>query len=370
MTSLLRVVVVVVLLARLSSAAESQFVVLVTGDGIRHQEVFNGVDPELMKPENKKASGIESVEPLHKEFWAEQPKERREKLMPFFWNELVARQGIVFGNQALGSKAVVLNTNHFSYPGYAEILNGQPLAEVNSNDRNWSPRKTILEFIREEFKLQPEQVAAFTSWDVFNWICMQKEGAIYCNAGYERMPPSISNEKFRFWSALQFDMLSPWDSVRHDSVTLNLALEYLRVKKPRFMYVSLGETDDWAHARRYDRTVQTLLLFDRSLKELWTTLQQTEPYRGRTTLIITTDHGRGRTKEDWTGHSNKIPGADEVWIGVFGPLVQARGEVRDASTVSLSNLAATILQAYGLDARKFNPQIAPPLDLEAKTERR
>jgi hypothetical protein len=342
-------------------AADTEFVVLVTGDGIRHQELFTGADAELMNEGNKKASGIESLAPLKTAFWAGDARTRREKLMPFFWNELAAKHGVVFGNQALGSKVVVKNTNHFSYPGYGEILNGQPLAEINSNDRVWSPRQTVLEYVREEFGLQPGQVAAFASWDVFNWICMSKEGAVFCNAGYKAMPDSIMNESLRLWSGVQFQMLSPWDTVRHDLVTLNLALEYLRVKKPKFLYLALGETDDWAHNRRYDRTIQTLHFFDDALKRLWTLLQSTEPYRGRTTLVITTDHGRGNTGEDWTGHGSKIPGADEIWLGIFGPDVEARGEARSTETYSLSNVAATILKLYGLDAKKFNPEAAAPV---------
>jgi hypothetical protein len=342
-------------------AADRDFVVLVTADGLRHQELFQGVDPELMKEENKKASGIESLGAMRERFWADSPKERREKLMPFFWKELAANHGVVFGNLALGSKAVVSNPHHFSYPGYAEILNGQPLAAIDSNNRVWSPRPTILEFLRKEKNVPASKVAAFASWDVFNWICMSQEGAVFCNAGYEAMPSSFSGEKFRHWSDLQFQMLSPWDTVRLDAVTLNLALEYLRAEKPRFLYLALGETDDWAHNRRYDRKLHASRLFDDALRQLWTTLQETDPYRGRTTLIVATDHGRGRGLQDWTDHGKNVPGADEVWIGVFGPKVAGRGEVSNAETVSNSQIAATILEFLGLDGQKFNSEAAPAL---------
>lgn len=343
------------------SAAERDFVVLVTADGLRHQELFQGADPELMKEENKKSSGIESLGAMREKFWAESAQERREKLMPFFWKELVAKHGVVFGNQALGSKAVVSNPHHFSYPGYAEILNGQPLAAIDSNSRVWSPRPTILEFLRKEHNLPPSKIAAFCSWDVFNWICMSKEGGVFCNAGYEAMPASFSSKKFQHWSDLQFQMLSPWDTVRLDAVTLNLALEYLRTEKPQFLYLALGETDDWAHNRRYDRKLHASHLFDQALRQLWNTLQETRPYRGRTTLIVATDHGRGRGLQDWTDHGKNVPGADEVWIGVFGPKVTKRGEVSGAETVSNSQIAATILEFLGHDPKKFNPDAAPAL---------
>lgn len=344
-------------------AASSNFVFLVTADGLRHQELFGGADPELMKESSKKASGIESLDVIRKSFWAETATTRREKLMPFFWKELAAKQGVVFGNQALGSKVVTSNPHHFSYPGYAEILNGQPLAAIDSNDRVWSPRATLLEFVRAEFKLPAGQVAAFASWDVFNWICMSKEGAVFCNAGYEAMPDRFTAERFGFWSSLQFQMRSPWDTVRFDAVTLNLALAYINQEKPRILYLALGETDDWAHDRRYDRTLQAAQLFDDALRQLWEALQRTEPYRGRTTLIVATDHGRGRTPQDWTDHGSKIPGADEVWIGVFGPEVKARGEAKETGALSNSQIAATILHLLGLDPKKFNAEAAASLPI-------
>ena len=340
-------------------AAEEQFVVLVTGDGIRHQEVFTGVGEEFLDPAQKKLSGIESLEKIRAEFWAEDARARRERLMPFFWKELAARHGVVFGNRELGSKAGLRNTHHFSYPGYAEILNGRPLPEIASNDRVWSPSRTILEFIREEFNLPARKVAAFGSWDVFNWICMSREEAVFCNAGYEAF--TGGSAEAQRWSDLQFQFLSPWDTVRHDAVTLNLALNYLEMEKPRFLYLALGETDDWAHERRYDRYVQTLRYFDDALRLLWNRLQATTPYAGRTTLIITTDHGRGRMLEDWTSHSNKVPGADETWVAVFGPGVSARGEARGGKAVSLSNVAATVVKVYGLDLARFSGEAAEAL---------
>jgi bisphosphoglycerate-independent phosphoglycerate mutase (AlkP superfamily) len=156
-------------------------------------------------------------------------------------------------------------------------------------------------------------------------------------------------------------MRTPWDTVRHDSVTLGLALGYVEAYRPALFYLSLGEMDDWAHERRYDRTVQSIHDFDRALRELWTYLQSTEPYRGRTTLVVTTDHGRGRGDQDWTSHGEDVPGSDEIWIGIFGPDTPRRGEVRSVENVYQSNVAATILTLLGLDYREFNPDADGPI---------
>jgi hypothetical protein len=350
-------------------AGQTEYLFLVTGDGIRHQEVFGGVDPQLMQEGAKQWSGIENVPALRDKFWAETPKERREKLMPFFWKTLV-KEGVIYGNIELGSRVRCRNKHWFSYPGYAEILNGQAVPQIVSNDSIFSPRETVLEYLKRELKLKPEEVAAFGSWSVFNYITMQKDGAIFCNAGFERIDPKMpSTPAMRIWSDVQFQTPSPWETVRFDAVTLNLALEYISIHQPRVVYLALGETDDWAHDRRYDRTVQSLAFFDEALQRLWTMIQSTEPYRGKSTVIVTTDHGRGRTAQDWTSHGDDVPGADETWLAVFGPDVPKAGELRNTPAYSLSNVASTMLTLVGLPPAKFNPKAGPAIaEVRAKVK--
>ena len=93
---------------------------------------FHRMDPVLTNaPEAD--SGIYDADVTKKRFWRDTPVERRETLMPFFWKTLVPA-GVVFGNTAKGSKVTVRNDQWFSYPGYSEILTGQPQPDVVSND--------------------------------------------------------------------------------------------------------------------------------------------------------------------------------------------------------------------------------------------
>jgi hypothetical protein len=345
-----------------ASAGETQFLFLVTGDGIRHQEIFGGVDAQVVQDSAKKWSGIENPAALRERFWAESATERREKLLPFFWKTL-AKEGIIYGNRSLGSRVQVHNRHWFSYPGYAEILNGGPVPQISSNDSVRSPRETVLEYLRRELKLKFEDVAVFASWSVFNYISMQKEGAIFCNAGYEPIDPNMpSTPAMRSWSAVQFQMLTPWQSARSDVVTVNLAMEYISIHKPRIFYLALDETDDWAHSRRYDKTVEAITVFDNALERLWTMIQSTEPYRGKTTLIVAPDHGRGRTPQDWTSHNDNVPGSNETWLAIFGPDIPKLGEMKNGLAYSESNIAATMLVLLGLPPERFNPRAAPPIN--------
>ncbi|MEJ7710959.1 MAG: hypothetical protein WKF84_14115 [Pyrinomonadaceae bacterium] len=153
---------------------------------------------------------------VYRKYWAATPEARREKLMPFFWGVLMKQHGSIAGNRARGSLAQLSNQLWFSYPGYAEILTGRAHDEViNSNDKNRNPYPTVLEFLKDKLRLNAKQVAAFASWDTMDWIIEHKSGAITSNAGYEAYehPADAATAQL---SALQFETITPWDSVRHD----------------------------------------------------------------------------------------------------------------------------------------------------------
>ena len=51
-------------------------------------------------------------------------------------------------------------------------------------------------------------------------------------------------------------------------------------------------------------------------------------HKGKTTFIITTDHGRGTKPIDsWRGHGVDVKGSDQTWIIIFGKGVSPKGEV-------------------------------------------
>jgi hypothetical protein len=331
-------------------------VILLTFDGLRHQELFGGADCELAS--DKESSGVESLEPLLEEFGGGSPDERRRVLMPFFWGELAPR-GIVLGNRSKGSQVLLRNPHKFSYPGYAELLTGQVQPLVSSNAKRRIPRTTVLEYVAKKLELPSYRVAVIASWDVFPYIVAADEQAVFCNAGYAAMPDRWCSERALSLNRWQFEMLTPWDSVRHDAVTVELAISYLERARPRFLYVALGETDDWAHERRYDRVLAAIRACDDALRRIWSAVESIEEYRDTTTLVVTTDHGRGRGAKDWTDHKASVPGSEEIWLAVVGPDTPDLGEVSDHPTAYLSDVAATILDLMGLDPHDFNPDAGP-----------
>ena len=337
-------------------------VVLVTADGLRWQEVFRGADPELIRLEE--AGMGEAAEKIREKYWADSPEERRRKLMPFLWTE-VASNGLLLGNRDRNSAVDTKNLLHFSYPGYAEILTGRPHDRVvTSNDMRPSPVPTVLELVQQPLVIDPTKVALFASWEVFRGIGSMGFDTVLINAGFQRLEFSTATPRLRELSQAQFEILTPWDSVRHDWVTFEMALEYLRVYQPRVLYISLGETDDWAHDRRYDRVLETAHYFDSALEQLWAEIESNRYYRGATTLLVTTDHGRGVTTESWHSHGAEVAGAEQIWVAAIGPDTPPTGEAGPTKNYSQSDVAPTLVKALGLNPKEVLPEaVGEPIDL-------
>jgi arylsulfatase A-like enzyme len=152
-----------------------------------------------------------------------------------------------------------------------------------------------------------------------------------------------------------------WEESSNDGISYRIARSYLLERRPRLLWIGLTQSDDWAHADRYDRLLDYLHLADGWLRDLWTTVQADEHYRDRTSLVITTDHGRGQTPADWAEHDQTIPGSEFVWVAVIGPDTPAVGDAVPPGTVHQGDVAATILELFGIDPNRFSREAGPPL---------
>lgn len=335
---------------------QSRNVVLVVTDGLRWQEVFTGADSALLFGEPRVLGG--DTTRIRSRFWRAGASDRREALLPFLWGT-VARQGQIFGNRALGSRVDVTNGLKFSYPGYNEMILGSPDPRIDRNDYGPNPNVTVFEWLNRQPGLQG-RVAAIATWDAFADIFARQRSGVHVHAGWEPPYPAPRSEADSVLNKLYATTFQQWSNNAYDALMHMVALRYVARSSPRVLFLGYGETDEWAHSGRYDRTLNSALQVDKYLAELWATLQSHPDYRGRTTLIITTDHGRGRTTRDWTDHGKNVEGAEEMWIAVIGPDTPALGE-RQNTGVTQAQIAATIAALLGYDYRKDAPQAAAPI---------
>lgn len=315
-------------------------IVLITLDGFRWQELFSGADSQLIS--DKKY--VEDTTGLKEKFWRNTAAERRIALMPFFWNE-VAKMGQLHGNRNQGSNVNLTNTMWFSYPGYNEILTGAADDKhINSNDKLNNPNVTVLEKINKLSKYKGK-VAAFGSWDVFPFIINELRSGIPVNAGFELAKEGKLSSREVFLNELQPKIPSPWHSVRLDAFTSNYALEYMKKEHPELVFISYGETDDFAHDGNYQAYLNSAHNNDGLIQELWKFTQEDSFYKDNTIFIISTDHGRGTLPlDDWRSHGSEIKGADEVWLVAFGKGIETLGEVKGKEQLYSNQIAPTILQ--------------------------
>jgi Type I phosphodiesterase / nucleotide pyrophosphatase len=304
----------------LAQPHKTENLIIVTLDGMRWQEVFGGID-SLIVVNKKFTSDSASIE---NKFGSALRNDRRKMLFPFIWN-ITATQGQIFGDRLNGSEVNNANRYKFSYPGYNEIFTGYPDTAVNSNDKIKNPNTNVLEFIQKQPGYKG-QIAVFSTWDVFPYILNKWRNGIYVNSDVDSL--KFENPSLKLINDMQFLEAKPLD-IRLDLLTYFAAREYLKVYKPKVLYISFDETDDFAHAGLYDQYLKSAHAEDAMINDLWTIVQSMPQYREKTTLIITCDHGRGdKIKEQWTDHGEDISDAGQIWIAAIGPDTKARGIVK------------------------------------------
>ncbi|HSC37822.1 MAG TPA: hypothetical protein VLD19_08130, partial [Chitinophagaceae bacterium] len=97
------------------------------------------------------------------------------------------------------------------------------------------------------------------------------------------------------------------------------------------------------------------------------TLQSMPQYRGKTTLLVTCDHGRGdKIKSNWQHHGSKIEDSHEIWLAAMGPDTPPTGEAASHTQLHQEQLAATIAQLLGFNFVSNHPVATPITTLYKK----
>ena len=346
--------------AQTPTSHQTQNVIVVMIDGMRWQEVFRGADPELLQTLGSEMPGDakQRAELARVKYSRASTAERRQTLMPFLWS-VVSSQGQLFGNRELGSDSHVINGLNFSYPGYSETLTGLADPRVNSNDNVPNPNPTVFEWLNARPAFAGK-VAALGAWEFFVGIFRCQRCGFVVNAGYEPLSVNPSTPQIELLNTLKRETVRVWPDEAFDPMPFHTALEYLKLRKPRLLFLGLGETDDWAHAGSYAEYLNSAHLADDYLRQIWELAQSMPEYRGKTTLIVLPDHGRGEGAK-WTDHGEKVPEAMQTWMAFLGPDTPPLGERERSNPVTESQIAATVAALLGEDYRAAVPKAGAPI---------
>ncbi len=317
-------------------------------DGMRWQEVFRGVDPQLIKKSGPAAlpGGKERAAYAENLYARGTPLESRAALMPFVWGEM-AVHGQIFGNRDLGSDSHVTNGFNFSYPGYNETLTGSGDPRIHSNDNIPNPNVTVFEWLNKKPEFHG-RVAAFGAWEDFDGIFNKERCGFPVNASYDAFTAMPATPELTLLNHLKQEGVRIWPDEIFDPPMFYTALEYVKYAKPRVLFLGLGETDDWAHSGSYAEYLNAAHRSDAYIAALWNLMQTMPEYKDKTTLVVLPDHGRGEGVQ-WTDHGQEVPESSQTWMAWLGPDTASLGERKDASPVTESEVAATLAALLGED---------------------
>ena len=343
-----KILLIVLLIISFNIVSNAQLknrkIIVITTDGFRWQEIFKGLDVEILK--NKFYQNGDSVNTV-KNFGSISAEESRKKIMPFLWS-VVATNGQIHGKREHESLVDNANPYWFSYPGYSEILTGQVDTLVNSNEYMPNPNTNFFEYINK-LPYYHNKVIAFGAWDAFKRILNEKRSGFPVVNGNHIDNFLLKDSSFKFISKLMKDSYQPFGEEALDGYIKHMSILYLKKYKPNAMYVSFGDTDELAHAGNYPEYIKAANRFDEYLASIYDFINSDPAYKNNTIILITTDHGRGDLiKTQWTSHGQKVSDAYQIWYAILGPGVSALGEVKQSEQVYQKDLIHLVANLAGI----------------------
>lgn len=293
-------------------AGEAGSVILVTIDGVRWQEIFLGADPALADraalPRGEARSARSLTPHLHRLFFD---------------------QGAVLGDPRVGERFVASGPRYVSLPGYVEMMTGAP-SGCRGNDCEPSLPWVLP---GEHARRAPGGAAVFASWERVARALPASTQGLVLRAGRERgedAPPYPGHGEYR-----------------PDRRTAASAIEHLIRHEPRFLWVALGDTDEWAHRGDYRGYVEALRAADSFVGELSAHLAEMGDYGARTAVLVTTDHGRDAGFTDHGGSDSA-----GVWLMARGGRIARRGVAPLDRERRLADIAPTVSAILGEPVRQ------------------
>jgi len=320
-------------------------VVVLALDGVRWQEVFHGVDPELATaqnvPQGERGGAAELMPNLH---------------------ALIEKRGAAIGADASFGEMRASGPAFVSLPGYAELATGLRSPGCADNQCSGARSPSVLDELASSPESELGDVAAVTSWEPMARVLAQGDTRVALTAGrlagqgrelFAR--ESVGAELLK--TAAASTPFPGTGDFRPDRHTARIASRYLVARRPRLLFVGLGETDEYAHRNDYRGYLGALRLADSVIGELTKELDKLAAQGSRTALFVTTDHGRAKNFVD---HGAAHPESARVWLVAAGSAIPALGRIASPTPRRLADLAPTLRVLFELP-QPLAPDSGTPL---------
>jgi hypothetical protein len=224
-----------------------------------------------------------------------------------------------------------------SLPSYQSQMSGA-VQPCDGNECGRISVTTLPEHLIQTLHLNKKEVAIFASWPVIAHAIESIPGKTYSNVGNHPVYDPVTHQADETMAKLNHKQAvdQAYKPNRSDQYTFAQALHYLKKYQPRFLWISMVNADDEAHANHLHNYHHWLGFYDDALDELFTTLK-THKLDSNTMVIVTTDHGRGEGA-NWTTHGPDYPEAKRTFAFVMnGKLVPVshQGNIYHYSTLSV-----------------------------------
>ena len=256
------------------------------------------------------------------------------KYMPIFWQKYAKtteKYGEPGTNRTMEAASIPI-----SLPSYQAQMTGVVTPCMN-NECGALTIETFPEVLVKKAGFKKTDVASISSWEVMDNAFERQLGTGFSNHGNRPMHDPVTYEIDNEMKSINIAQSAayPGDDTRHDKFTLAQSLHYFKKYKPKFLWISFGDADDFAHEGKKNNYRQTLAFYDGAIDTIIKMVKTLHVDR-ETMIIITTDHGRGNGK-NWVEHDENMPEAKQTWAFVMnGKLING---VQDENIYHFSTLS-------------------------------
>jgi hypothetical protein len=279
--------------------------------------------------------------------WQDVTGERGRELMPNL-RAVVDREGVEL-DEVYASGGSQRRPNYVSLPGYTELFEGKRWTGCTDNFCPGATFPTIVDEIRAQHQA-PTDVAVISSWERIAFASTVCSRNVVVSSGTVRAQGSewalAASDEMRqeYQAGRSADAYPGHGDYRPDRYTAPLALSYFRTYRPAFMFVGLGDTDDYAHRGDRRGYLNALQQADRFISGLVLEIARMGDRGKRTTVIVTADHGRSN---GFVGHGGEFPESSRTWLFAWGPRI-AHARLSSGPVRHLADVAPTVREIVGL----------------------
>jgi hypothetical protein len=193
--------------------------------------------------------------------------------------------------------------------------------DCNGSTNKYTDLPTVFEYYRQQLD-KPDSDCIYTIKDLCPW-----KASFHADYGPDYWP---------LYHSEGYSDIDVWQETEQIIATLS----------PHLLLMYLADVDNAGHSGDWDDYISAITIADSLVGCLWDAVQANPLYTGKTTLLVTNDHGRH--DYDFTGHGDNCEGCRRIQLLAVGPDVEV-GLVSDIQR-SIPDITPTIGELMGFTA--------------------